>query len=341
MVGPVGQNIIIKKFTISKILKESNKWMAVTSTETSSKTFRHREVLGQKKDKTRVTVLFGFNATGTDKLVPWEILRYLDNKFRAQNKKILLLVDNAPSHFDPHDQDDNDDGINDEHDNFGEENSTSIRSCGNFRKGRAKMSKSTYGSNAKCKSKTTQPDIFQIDLTHVKVAFLPPNTTSHLQPLDAGIITSFKVHYKQIYCHYILNLFDDGMDINGNKLTIKQAIDYIVDAWSILPVITESDITNVMQIQQDILTYEKEDINQMIVDNLSNNNPYANSLANVLNDFFHNLDEKVPTEDFLNENDIISLIQDEMHAKNESPSRSDDSEKEPELVLLSDASKLL
>ena len=32
-----------------------------------------------------------------------------------------------------------------------------------------------------------------INLTNVVVHFLPPNTTSHLQPCDAGIINSFKV----------------------------------------------------------------------------------------------------------------------------------------------------
>ena len=31
-----------------------------------------------------------------------EVLCHMDSYFRAQNKKILLLVDNAPSHFDPH-----------------------------------------------------------------------------------------------------------------------------------------------------------------------------------------------------------------------------------------------
>ena len=32
-----------------------------------------------------------------------------------------------------------------------------------------------------------------INLTNVTVHFLPPNTTAHLQPCDAGIINSFKV----------------------------------------------------------------------------------------------------------------------------------------------------
>ena len=30
-------------------------------------------------------------------------------------------------------------------------------------------------------------------LTNVTVHYLPPNTTAHLQPADAGIINSFKV----------------------------------------------------------------------------------------------------------------------------------------------------
>jgi len=96
-------------------------------------------ILGQKKNKTRITVLLGTNATETDKLTSWvigntkrprallrinleqlsvhycanskawmnssifeEVLRHMDNYFRGQNKKILLLVDNALSYFDSH-----------------------------------------------------------------------------------------------------------------------------------------------------------------------------------------------------------------------------------------------
>ena len=62
------------------------------------------------------------------------------------------------------------------------------------------------------------------------MAFLPPNTTSYLQPLDAGVIKSFKAHYKWNYCWHILKLFEEGKDINKEKVNIKEA-DYLADAW--------------------------------------------------------------------------------------------------------------
>ena len=35
-----------------------------------------------------------------------------------------------------------------------------------------------------------------LELSHMDVHFLPPNTTSKIQPMDAGIIMSFKKHYR-------------------------------------------------------------------------------------------------------------------------------------------------
>ena len=41
------------------------------------------------------------------------------------------------------------------------------------------------------------------DLTNVQLVFLPPNTTSVLQPMDQGVIRSLKAHYRgELYVGY-------------------------------------------------------------------------------------------------------------------------------------------
>ena len=62
----------------------------------------------------------------------------------------------------------------------------------------------------------------------------------------------------------MLNLFEDGKDINKEKTNIKEAINYLVDVWEqvteetinncwkktrILPSLTDENIDNVTQIQ--------------------------------------------------------------------------------------------
>ncbi|GBB93958.1 hypothetical protein RclHR1_22610001 [Rhizophagus clarus] len=256
-----------------------------------------KPVLGQKKDKTRITVLLGVNATGTDKLSPWawmnssifeEVLRHINSYFRAQNKKVLLLVDNAPSHFDPHTfsdvmagQDANFDSNDDSNDNNNDIDTGGGR------------------------------DTFWLNLTHI-------------ESLDAGIIKSFKAHYKRNYCQHILKLFEEGKDINKKKVNIKKVIDYLADAWEN---VTDETIFN-------------SDTDQVIEDlSMESDVPFASSLAGALNDFFNNLEEEIPTEDILDENNIIKLVQEEMD-ENEDNS-SDDSENVPELVSLNDATKSL
>ena len=185
------------------------------------------------------------------------------------------------------------------------------------------------------------------------MAFLPPNTTSHLQPLDAGIIASFKNHYKRNFCRHMLNLFEDGKDIHKEKINIKEAIDYLVDAWKqvteetihncwkktgILPSSTDEDIGNATQIQQNSADHEEVKINQIIeeIEKL-NDDPYNALLKNALTDYFQELEE-VPTEDILNDDDIIQLVQKEIH---EDDDTNDDSEEEPMLISPNEALKSL
>ena len=42
--------------------------------------------------------------------------------------------------------------------------------------------------------------------------FLPPNTTSHIQPLDLGIIQNFKVHYRKLLLRFVLSKIDETVD---------------------------------------------------------------------------------------------------------------------------------
>ena len=67
-------------------------------------------------------------------------------------------------------------------------------------------------------------------LTNIKLIYLPPCTTSFLQPLDCGIIASFKASYKRLYAEYMVQHFN----LHGErppKIDILQAIYLIASAW--------------------------------------------------------------------------------------------------------------
>ena len=146
----------------------------------------------------------------------------------------------------------------------------------------------------------------------------------------------------------MLDLFEDGKDINNKRINIKEVINYVAEAWNrvteetvlncwrktgILPSLSDEDRDDASQIQQEEMDIEEADIDQMIKE-LDMDNPLAFSLANALTDFFQELEE-IPTENILDENDIIRLIQEETYDQNS------DSEKEEILVSSNDAFKSL
>jgi hypothetical protein len=149
------------------------------------KTIVRHSVEGSEKNKTRMTIAFTCNADGTDRFEPLFIghaakprcfgektgaelgFLYFNNKkawmtgelfdqylcrFNLHvDRKVLLIIDNAPSHL---------------------------------------FNKEKY--------------------PNLDIEFLPPNTTSKLQPLDAGIIAAFKQHYRRRQLSHIVNLVEDG-----------------------------------------------------------------------------------------------------------------------------------
>jgi hypothetical protein len=103
-----------------------------------------------------------------------EYLKTLNSSMIASNRKILLLLDNAPVH----------------------------PNC---------------------------------ELSNVKLVFLPANTTAGTQPLNAGIIKSFKHYYrKQLLKHMVFEL-DENMDLNASdwvkSINVADAVNWIKNAW--------------------------------------------------------------------------------------------------------------
>ena len=105
-----------------------------------------------------------------------EYIKKLDNRMRRQNRNILLLVDNAPTHA---------------------------------------LYETTY-------------------LTNITIKYLPPNTTSHLQPCDQGIINSFKSQYRKLYLRNRVKAFDKFREfgIEPVEIDINKCIKYVAYAWN-------------------------------------------------------------------------------------------------------------
>ena len=57
---------------------------------------------------------------------------------------------------------------------------------------------------------SSHPETLQGNLKNIKVVFLPKNTTSQLQPCDAGIIPNFNVKYRKLLLKHVISRIDDG-----------------------------------------------------------------------------------------------------------------------------------
>lgn len=68
-------------------------------------------------------------------------------------------------------------------------------------------------------------------LLNVTVKFLPPNTTSRLQPLDAGCIAAFKLRYRSFQLERALDLSEEGVTAIY-KLDILTAMRAVKKIWS-------------------------------------------------------------------------------------------------------------
>ena len=78
-----------------------------------------------------------------------------------------------------------------------------------------------------------------VELKNIELAFLPPNTTSATQPMDAGVIRNFKLHYRRILADRRLEAAETGdKDFKWNLLDCLFAVKC---AWTL---VTPTTIAN-------------------------------------------------------------------------------------------------
>lgn len=173
---------------------------------------------GHKKEKSRVTIFCAANATGTEKMT----LTFI-HKYKSPRVMKNINYKNLPVYY--------------------------------FWNKKAWMQVSIFNEvllklNGIMKRKNRKI-IFLIDnapvhlildetqekLDCIDVKFLPPNTTTELQPCDAGIIHSFKCHYKRLFIQNRINAYDsvqDGIVDEMSDYTIYDALQNAAEAWSIV-----------------------------------------------------------------------------------------------------------
>ena len=75
-------------------------------------------------------------------------------------------------------------------------------------------------------------------LKNIQLKFLPPNTTSLIQPMEQGIIKNLKTLYRKELVHMtlayieenILNPFSTAIDVSS-KISILQAVSFVAKSW--------------------------------------------------------------------------------------------------------------
>lgn len=72
-------------------------------------------------------------------------------------------------------------------------------------------------------------------LQSVEVVFLPPNTTSRLQPCDAGIIAAMKIRYRTFQMERALDLSEEEVVSDIYKVDILSAMLALKRIWTALP----------------------------------------------------------------------------------------------------------
>ncbi|CAF1068605.1 unnamed protein product [Brachionus calyciflorus] len=110
----------------------------------------------------------------------------------------------------------------------------------------------------------------QVEYKNLQIIYLPPNTTSLIQPMDAGIIKNFKSLYRKLLVSHWVQLFDSNKKLD--PISIKKCIDFIDDAWHSMDQITIKRCWKNTGILPDFILDKLGDLSKSTVDFSSEKN---------------------------------------------------------------------
>ena len=76
---------------------------------------------------------------------------------------------------------------------------------------------------------TAHPNLTNLD--HIELVFLPPNTTSKIQPCDQGIIKTLKTYYRKSMVERLLQAINSGLTVADFKITLLDGLQMLRKAW--------------------------------------------------------------------------------------------------------------
>jgi hypothetical protein len=175
------------------------------------RTLASKRISGRKEDKERLTVALCSNATGSDKLIPLVIGKYQNPRCF---KNINLRNVGVKYTF----------------------NKKAWMTALIFQEWLTTFDKLIRIENPNRKvllliDNAGSHSIHGLELKNVVIKFLPPNTTSKLQPLDAGIIRSFKAKYRKRFIRFLIEDLEKHSFVK-TKLNVLGAIRFVVESWN-------------------------------------------------------------------------------------------------------------
>lgn len=165
---------------------------------------------GQKRDKTRITIVVASNATGSDKLPLWVIgTAKQPHALRGVNMASIGCVwrYNKKAWM--------------RHEIMEQWLRTFYLRIGRQR--RVLLLMDNFSAHLLALEKAPPP-------SNIRIVFLPANATSLYQPLDQGIIQNLKHYYRKSWMYWMIGMVDRGIDPR-DRMSLNYTLRWLTQAW--------------------------------------------------------------------------------------------------------------